>query len=736
MRLLTLYLLCITCFQTAAQQYGDPAFYLIDSLDLNELEESDKLIIDQRLKAYHKAESDSIEVQELAQIVNGVYHPCWERYNHLLFQKCRQILKDTKGSENRFIRMNLAGSINNKGYAAGNRGDSYLAAEYYIQSSDIFGQIGDSAGMALGYLNVANTYKKIGEFELSNKMDEKGLEIALAIDQKCHIATGYHNLGLKLFASGRTDEAMSKYQLGLTFAQECENNMAIEAYFYSGFADIYVERGEDSLAAINFNKSLEIRKDWDDYSGIIKIMLEISEFNLYRLNKLIEKKERDPLLLDSTKKLMQDCLKLANFNSSEGGVVESYVNLSAFYRIQGKYELAEKYADSAYRHLESVEGLSYKQKAIESKYLILKIKGNYKAALEFYEQMIEIKDQLINSEAITQAAQHQYKVEYSIRAAKDSANYEAQRTIAGAELELKNNKIASDKKQKWFLYGGLMVIAVFSYFLFRKFKESQRQKNLIEDQKILVEDKNQEIMDSINYAKRIQAAILPPPKIVDQYLKENFVLYLPKDIVAGDFYWLQHVEKNVLFAAADCTGHGVPGAMVSVVCNNALNRSVKEFGLRDPGKILDKTREIVIDEFSKAEENVKDGMDIALCYLENKKVSFSGAHNPMWIVRNNEITEVKGDKQPIGNFEHQQPFKTQVVELKTGDSLYLFSDGIVDQFGGPKGKKFKPASLRKLLLELQKLPMQEQKTKIEFAFNQWRGNLEQIDDLCVIGVRI
>jgi serine phosphatase RsbU (regulator of sigma subunit) len=222
---------------------------------------------------------------------------------------------------------------------------------------------------------------------------------------------------------------------------------------------------------------------------------------------------------------------------------------------------------------------------------------------------------------------------------------------------------------------------------------------------------------------------------------DSFVIYEPKDIVAGDFYWMTQKENNVIFAAADCTGHGVPGALVSVICNNALNRSVREYNLSDPGKILDKTREIFIQEFEKSDEDVKDGMDIALCSLsvddkQSSVLKYAGAHNPLWIIRNGELIEYKANKQPIGKFDHVQPYFTHSINLKKGDTFYIFSDGFADQFGGEKGKKFKSANFKKLLLSVQDKSMEEQKKTILETFLSWKGNLEQLDDVCVIGVRV
>jgi ligand-binding sensor domain-containing protein/serine phosphatase RsbU (regulator of sigma subunit) len=275
----------------------------------------------------------------------------------------------------------------------------------------------------------------------------------------------------------------------------------------------------------------------------------------------------------------------------------------------------------------------------------------------------------------------------------------------------------------------------------------------------MLEESYKEITDSIAYAKRIQNAILPPNELIKEHLREAFILYKPKDVVAGDFYWLEFVkaDNSILVAAADCTGHGVPGAMVSVVCNNALNRSVREHGLSDPGKVLDKSREIVLEEFGKSNEEVNDGMDIGLCKLNGLDLSFAGAHNSVWILRNGmseefkstaniritnyedekaSIIEIKGNKQPVGRFDHPKPFTTFDFQLKKNDVIYLFSDGIIDQFGGPRGKKLKAKELKRLLLEYKDLKMSDQKQAIESAFEQWKGSLEQIDDVCLIAIRI
>jgi serine phosphatase RsbU (regulator of sigma subunit) len=300
--------------------------------------------------------------------------------------------------------------------------------------------------------------------------------------------------------------------------------------------------------------------------------------------------------------------------------------------------------------------------------------------------------------------------------------------------------INSTKIALWISVFTIVLFIIIINGLFKKnnrYIKSLFEKNIeIQEQKEIVEEKSKEITDSIEYAKRIQSAILPPEKLVKEYLQESFILYKPKDIVAGDFYWFEQKDNMTMYAAADCTGHGVPGAMVSVVCNNSLNRSVREFGLTIPGKILTKTRELVIEEFEKSEEVVKDGMDIALCTIEGKTLKYAGANNPLWLIRNGELLETKASKQPIGCYDNLEPYPTHTIELQKGDVIYTFSDGYADQFGGKKGKKFKAKALRELLLSIQDKSMEDQKIILDNAFENWKGDHDQVDDVCVIGVKV
>jgi serine phosphatase RsbU (regulator of sigma subunit) len=257
-------------------------------------------------------------------------------------------------------------------------------------------------------------------------------------------------------------------------------------------------------------------------------------------------------------------------------------------------------------------------------------------------------------------------------------------------------------------------------------------------QKAMLEHQNKEVTDSINYAQRIQKAILPSHRLIESYLPKSLVVYLPKDIVSGDFYWVEKKGNKIFFAVADCTGHGVPGAMMSVIGQNALNRVLNEFGITKPSEILDKLSLLVEESFSKSGSDVRDGMDISLCSLDTvtKKLEYAGANNAAYIVSKGELKEIKANKQPIGRFESRIPFNNHEVDLNEGDVIYLFSDGIADQFGGPEGKKYKYKRVKELLLQNYNKSHSEQKNNIITEFVSWKGRNEQIDDVCLMGIKI
>ncbi|HRG38705.1 MAG TPA: PAS domain S-box protein [Bacteroidia bacterium] len=265
---------------------------------------------------------------------------------------------------------------------------------------------------------------------------------------------------------------------------------------------------------------------------------------------------------------------------------------------------------------------------------------------------------------------------------------------------------------------------------------------LLENQKKIIEQKNRDILDSINYAKRIQDVIFPPDELIKELLPESFILFKPKDVIGGDFYWLEKFNEKTFIAAVDCTGHGVPGALLSIIGYNLLSKSINEHGNTQPNDILNELSIGINKTLHKSIDNptLKDTMDIALCSIDKENVlEYAGAHNSLYLVRNGELTEIPADRFPVGIVLEGkfQKFKNHRLQLYRGDTIYLFSDGYADQFGGPDGKKLKYGQFRNILISIHTLPIKEQKSELNKKFEEWKfTNKDQTDDILIIGIKI
>jgi serine phosphatase RsbU (regulator of sigma subunit)/tetratricopeptide (TPR) repeat protein len=646
----------------------------------------------------------------------------------------------------------IAGFLNNIGNIYRVKGDYAKGIDYFTRSLKMCEELGDKIGVSNSCNNMAIIYKNQDNFDKAIEYTSRSLKIKQELGDKNGTAGAYINIGNIYARKVDYASAFEYYTKGLTIYEEGGNKNGIASSHLS-IGNIYQYQDDYAKAVEHYQMSLTINEETGNRNNIS---------SSYNLIGSVYKKEGD-IALDAGKTTLAS----------------------------KKYAAAIEYNKKSLDVAVEIGAKVSVKVASKTLWKTYKASHQYKSALEVYELYIETSDSLASEANQKEVIRQGYKYEYEKQAAADSVVNAEAKKVADAKLtaeqaEKKRLKSESNRQklenknqqqQAYFLYGILGIAVLFGGFIFNRFKVTQKQKGIIESQKDEVEqqkekvdqayeqleEKNTEILDSINYAKRIQSAILPPDKLVKEYLQNSFILYKPKDIVAGDFYWMEPTKNGILFAAADCTGHGVPGAMVSVVCNNALNRSVREYGLTDPGKILDKTREIVIQEFEKSEDEVKDGMDIALCSLQGNTLKYAGAHNPLWIVPGSSerhaelieadvngpalrltqsdpskagIIEIKANKQPIGKFDTPLAYTTHTFELQPNDVFYIFSDGFVDQFGGERGKKFKPKALRELLLSIQDQSMDQQRELINQAFEKWQGDLEQVDDVCVIGVRI
>jgi serine phosphatase RsbU (regulator of sigma subunit) len=523
----------------------------------------------------------------------------------------------------------------------------------------------------------------------------------------------------------------------------------VEQYEYSKcLASFYNDRGESKKAEELLIKGIEWEKKRNNK---VKLAYDYNQMGRFKCN---QKK------YDEGIKYYYEALDIMENGEDHDFLVLLYQNLSSAFNQKNDYAKAYEYLL-----------LSTQEKRLikddENYAAILNINAKYKDEKKQQEiillskekelQLMEIKNK--DREVALQKLDATKKQDDIIKLKQQEqlsnvklTLLELEKSKDKKELILKqtkyNLKESELKKQKALSYAftvGFILVLALVLFIYRGFKQKQKanvelaiKNELIQEQKELVEYKNKEITNSIEYALRIQTAILPPKKIVSQYLENSFILYKPKDIVAGDFYWMETIDNLVLFAACDCTGHGVPGAMVSVVCHNALNRAVREYGLKEPASILNKTAEIVLENFSKSEEEIQDGMDISICALntQTKVIEWSGANNPLWIACNGSLTEIKPDKQCIGLNDNIKPFTNHKFNLLPDSTIYLFTDGYADQFGGQPERKLTKNRFKELLLSIQNIKIKQQAIELDNFISNYKKDIEQTDDILVIGVKV
>lgn len=726
-----------------------------------------------------------------------------------------------------------ASSLALMGVACEVKGDFQKAGNYYNEWKNILEKTGERPKLAMAYNNIGNIYWKQGDLLTALDFYQKSLSIRLSLNDKTGMASSYNNIGLIFSNQKEHEKALDYYKKAEKIFEEInDKNNLISTYGNIGLSLMKLKRHDEAM--VYFQKSLKEAEEKKNKPGIAAAYNSIGTI-------LTDKKEFDKAV-EYFEKAIEINTSLGNFKS----LASSYYNFGNLEINRSNYEKAKELCKTGYDHAIKAKVLAEKMNNCECLYLAEKKSGRFNEALEYYELFSSYRDSIASEDRRKEVTRKEVRFEYEKKRTADSILFRAQKMTLQAEVEkqkafaelehllsekkstqidslnkenyirnleiknkeselltaqkekklreteinLKNQKLEQEKWQRYFLFAGLIMVVIFAVFIFNRFRITRKQRNVIaiqkkevEHQKELIQEKNTEILDSILYAKHLQNAILPPIKLWNEYLPDSFVLYKPKDIVAGDFYFFEKIENRILFAAADCTGHGVPGAMVSVVCSNALNRAVREFALTDPGKILDKVKELVLATFERSEHDVNDGMDISLVSLtlraENKNgqqissfphpafpLQWSGANNPLWIVRKGQgdmeqvksdersvmndekindssliihrpsLIEFKPDKQPIGKSFDSEAFTTHHIELEKGDTLYVFTDGYQDQFGGEKGKKFNVSRLKELILAIQHYSMQEQHQLLIDNFNNWRGDIEQIDDVCVIGVRI
>jgi len=589
--------------------------------------------------------------------------------------------------------------------------------------------------IALAFNNIGSASYSLGNYSDALIFGSKSLRLREELGNKEDIATSLSNLGLVYYKQNLIALAISNHRKALKLRTD-NNDSSGMATSYNSLGLAFSNLNNDTLALINFNKALSLREATGDLKGKSQSLNNIATIYLTQKN---PKKALEYLTAS---------MQIKQQLKDKFGLASGYDNIGDAYVLLAKTENNSEYYDKAiFNYLKSLEiARALKLKEVikvccESLAAVYHIKENDREAYLYYQEFTKIKDTLLNEGITKKTAELQ--------------NQQQEREIA---LLNKDKIIAegTEETQRLIIISGILFTIISLGFLLNRYYVKQRanrlllQKNKLIDQhrselkkqKEIIEQKNRDFTDSIEYARNVQNLILPAETEFKNYFPSAFVLYKPKSIVGGDFYWIHKTKDCLLIAVIDCTGHGIPGAMMSFLGYNFLENVVKGKTSFDPALILKELNNEVFSTLSQKNENLnsKYGMDISLCviYSDKREIYFAGAHHPLYLIRNGELLEFKGDKYSIGTLYTgvEKEFTTKQLFYQAGDTFYLFTDGYVDQIGGSDRKKFYYAPFKKLLFEIAHESMAQQKLLLEKEFIKWKGERDQTDDILILAFRL
>lgn len=554
------------------------------------------------------------------------------------------------------------------------------ASDRYFKALKIFEELKNQTGIAECYRNIGWIYQGQENYALTLTYYKKALEINEKQGLRKKLISNYDDLGIVNKLMGNYPEAIVYCKKAIELSKEL-NIARGTAAGYGNLGSIYYKMGKYELAIENFLVSKELHQSIHDNYNMTEDYNGLADAYL-KINKPSE-------AMECARKAME----LAKKHGFRGSYAASYYQLAHAYALQKDYTNA-----------------------------------------------------FINSDIYNDLKDSIYNERNSQQINEMSAKYESEKKelmISSLEKDktISEDKLEREKNFKLYLILFCLMVAGFAFSLFRGNVQKKKANDALSHAYKEIEVKNKDITDSINYSKRIQDASLPPKDLQFKLFPNSFVLFKPKDIVSGDFYWYAEKNGKKLVAACDCTGHGVPGALMSMIGNNLLNQIVNEKGITSADEILYHLHLEVRKALKQNEQpESRDGMDVALVVFNNEhEVEFAGAQRPLWIIRqNNVLEEIKGNKFSIGGLqtEDTRVFDKYSISLQPEDCIYLFSDGFVDQFGGTHGKKFMTKNFKELLSNIHTEPMALQKMTIEQTFSKWQSNREQVDDVLVIGIKV
>lgn len=633
--------------------------------------------------------------------------------------------------------------------------DSEKSIKYIKEAILLSESINYKKGLAKAYLNKGNYHFHKADYNTALDAYNSALLISKSINNLNGMASAYTGIGLVHTYTGEYNKAIEGYFKGLEI-KEKSGNMQGQAILLSNIGELYMYQEQYDKALLYHNKSAEIEKKLNNEQGLaesynnlagVYFYLKKPELSLdfYNYSITLAKKLGDKALLarglnnigciyqslnkhEKAIEYLTNSLKLREEIGDINGMASSYNALGKSFQMQKKYQAAISYTEKSLEIATEIDAKKTRMENFSQLSEIYKATKNFEKSLFCFQKAQEIKDTLQKNDLAKNIVEIETKYQTDKKEKEIKLLTQANKI---QDLELNKNKIT--------IYATAAVIVlllVLAATIFKRYQLKQKANKIITEQKALVEFKQKEILDSINYAKKIQYTLIAHDDFLKAHLKDYFIFYKPKDIVSGDFYWATKKEDDFYLAVCDSTGHGVPGAFMSLLNIGFLNEAINEKNIKEPDKILNHVREKLIQNLNK--DNQKDGFDGTLIRINNQTniLSYASAYNNPILIKENNLTELPADNMPVGIGDIKDSFHLNYINDAKNGMLYLFTDGYADQFGGPQGKKLKYRKFYELLVSVSHLSMPEQQRMLSDYFDEWKGHLEQIDDVCVVGLRI
>ncbi|MCB8994379.1 MAG: tetratricopeptide repeat protein [Bacteroidales bacterium] len=736
-------------FQTAISYFEKSGNQKELAYTLNLLATSKNFLneVDESIKLASRSLEISQKIKDLAQEANSYYTLGNCYYNQNNFEKALEFHKKSlEIRQKQGDKKAIGTSLNRLGMLSYANQDFKKAEEYYQQVLEIRREQNDSRGIGIALLNLGNASNQKGDLDDAIAYYKEAYEIFKQLDFKQGIASTLTGMGVIYGQWQKYNSALTAYLENLAIVEESGNQKEIAntltniGIVYNNIitdtlTKIYGENYRDSVyikkPVLNFdavgnairyhNLSLEKRRETNDIRGIGACLANLGITYSYIGN------------IKKARQYFEEWLSMADQIQDQDQQVAIYISMGQLYRYEGRYDNAIDYLNRARAIASKINMKTHLQTIADNLSQVYELKGDYKLALDNYKISTQLND-TIKSEA-GQKLISEMQVKYETDA-KEKENQLLRKDQVINESRLKQQRFAI------YLFSFvILAIAFFVILLIRQNNQKKKANAELAKRNALITEQKKEITDSIQYASRIQNAILPPPELITRLIPQHFIIYRPRDIVSGDYYWITEKGPKIYIMAADCTGHGVPGAFMSMLGVAFLNEIVSKHVEITANELLNELRKQVIESLHQTgrEGENQDGMDVALYIIDRKemKLEYSGANNSLFIFRGEEFIELKADKMPIGIHRlADTSFTNYKIDIQKNDMIYSFSDGYPDQFGGPQGKKLMIKNFKKTLQEICDKPLSEQKQILDKTLDDWMAGTHQIDDILVMGVKI